>query len=56
MDLQKKGQLKKALAGANVGELLLERYIIGIEGTDCSGGCQSGCSQCCSSGTANRQS
>ena len=54
MDPDKRKALGEALAKANVGELLIDRFLDQLLGGSCQAGCEEGCNQCCESGTANR--
>ncbi len=45
---------RKAMLAAGIGELLVDKYLAGVGSKGCDESCGTGCSQCCSSGTANR--
>jgi hypothetical protein len=50
----KREELREALSKANIGELLIDRFVDQLLGASCQAGCEEGCNQCCESGTANR--
>jgi len=55
MDPEKKEALKKALSEAGLADLLLEHFIESMLGLNaCDEGCNTGCSKCCASDSANR--
>lgn len=53
MEEKEKIQLREALVKAKIDQLLLDRFVADLAAA-CGESCYSGCSKCCSSGTANR--
>jgi hypothetical protein len=53
LDEKKIGEIREALTRAGLGNVLVDRLVRGAFAS-CDESCYSGCSKCCSSGTANR--
>jgi len=47
-------KIKKSLADAGMGDILLQQLLDNITQKGCDESCGTGCSKCCASGTANR--